>query len=113
MAENDGNDRGPVSRGGIAPQPLFAVGAVLLGSFLANFDSRLTSVGLPDLRSGCSVEILGFGVQTDASGDSKGASSDFNGEYFVTDSTHTIGGGGYRTEFTARREGSVKRKKQS
>ena len=42
MAENDGNDRGPVSRGGIAPQPLFAVGAVLLGSFLANFDSRLT-----------------------------------------------------------------------
>src|SRR4030088_1142313 len=50
MAENDGNDRGPVSRGGIAPQPLFAVGAVLLGSFLANFDSRLTSAGLPDLR---------------------------------------------------------------
>ncbi len=42
--------RGPVSRGGIAPQPLFAVAAVLLGSFLANFDSRLTTVGLPDLR---------------------------------------------------------------
>jgi MFS transporter, DHA2 family, multidrug resistance protein len=57
MAENDGNDRGPVSRGGIAPQPLFAVGAVLLGSFLANFDSRLTSVGLPDLRGAFS---LGF-----------------------------------------------------
>ena len=50
-------DRGPVSRGGIAPQPLFAVGAVLLGSFLANFDSRLTSVGLPDLRGAFS---LGF-----------------------------------------------------
>ena len=48
---------GPVSRGGIAPQPLFAVGAVLLGSFLANFDSRLTSVGLPDLRGAFS---LGF-----------------------------------------------------
>src|SRR5258708_20276321 len=57
MAENDGNDRGPVSRGGIAPQPLFAVGAVLLGSCLANFDSRLTSVGLPDLRGAFS---LGF-----------------------------------------------------
>jgi DHA2 family multidrug resistance protein len=57
MAENNGNDRGPVSRGGIAPQPLFAVGAVLLGSFLANFDSRLTSVGLPDLRGAFS---LGF-----------------------------------------------------
>ena len=57
MAENNGNDRGPVSRGGITPQPLFAVGAVLLGSFLANFDSRLTSVGLPDLRGAFS---LGF-----------------------------------------------------
>ena len=48
---------GPLSRGGIASQPLFAVGAVLLGSFLANFDSRLTSVGLPDLRGAFS---LGF-----------------------------------------------------
>ena len=56
MAEND-RDRGPVSRGGIAPQPLFAVGAVLLGAFLANFDSRLTTVGLPDLRGAFS---LGF-----------------------------------------------------
>ncbi|MGY8709872.1 MFS transporter [Bradyrhizobium sp. 18BD] len=50
MARNDDVDRGPISRGGIAPQPLFAVAAVLLGSFLANFDSRLTTVGLPDLR---------------------------------------------------------------
>ena len=56
MAENDAG-QGPLSRGGIAPQPLFAVGAVLLGAFLANFDSRLTSVGLPDLRGGFS---LGF-----------------------------------------------------
>jgi MFS transporter, DHA2 family, multidrug resistance protein len=56
MAEND-IDRGPVSAGGIAPQPLFAVGAVLLGAFLANFDSRLTTVGLPDLRGAFS---LGF-----------------------------------------------------
>src|SRR4051794_41690132 len=57
MAENDRSDHGPLSFGGIAPQPLFAVGAVLLGSFLANFDSRLTSVGLPDLRGAFS---LGF-----------------------------------------------------
>jgi DHA2 family multidrug resistance protein len=57
MAGNSEADRGPVSRGGIAPQPMFAVGAVLLGSFLANFDSRLTSVGLPDLRGAFS---LGF-----------------------------------------------------
>jgi DHA2 family multidrug resistance protein len=54
MAVND-IDRGPLSRGGVAAQPLFAVGAVLLGSFLANFDSRLTSVGLPDLRGAFSL----------------------------------------------------------
>src|SRR5260370_27659100 len=48
---------GPVSRGGIARHPLFAVAAVLLGSFLPNFDSRLTSVGLPALRGAFS---LGF-----------------------------------------------------
>ena len=57
MAENSFTDQGPRSRGGIAPRPLFAVGAVLFGSFLANFDSRLTSVGLPDLRGAFS---LGF-----------------------------------------------------
>ena len=57
MAESSDSGQGPRSRGGIAPQPLFAVAAVLLGSFLANFDSRLTSVGLADLRGAFS---LGF-----------------------------------------------------
>ena len=57
MAQSSDADHGPLSRGGIAPQPLFAVGAVLFGSFLANFDSRLTSVGLPDLRG---AKSLGF-----------------------------------------------------
>jgi DHA2 family multidrug resistance protein len=57
MAENNDADRGPVSRGGVAPQPLFAVAAVLLGSFLANFDSRLTTVGLPDLRGAFSLSF--------------------------------------------------------
>src|SRR6266849_4956366 len=57
MAESSDSGQGPRSRGGIAPKPLFAVGAVLLCSFLANFDSRLTSVGLPDLRGAFS---LGF-----------------------------------------------------
>src|ERR1700712_741857 len=57
MAENDDVDRGPVSQGGIAPQPLFAVGAVLLRTFLANFDSRLTSVGLADLRGAFSLSF--------------------------------------------------------
>jgi hypothetical protein len=46
-------------------------------------------------------------VQTDKQGNPQGSSSDFDGEYFVTDSTHTIGGSGYRTEFTARRDGPV------
>ena len=55
MAKSNDGDRGPLSRGGVAPQPLFAVFAVLLGAFLANFDSRLTSVGLPDLRGGFSL----------------------------------------------------------
>src|SRR5258708_13360470 len=57
MAESSDAGQGPRSRGDIAPQPLFAVVAVLLGSFLANFDSRLTTVGLPDLRGAFS---LGF-----------------------------------------------------
>lgn len=57
MAGSSAANAEPLSRGGIARHPLFAVAAVLLGSFLANFDSRLTSVGLPDLRGGFS---LGF-----------------------------------------------------
>src|SRR6201999_3267067 len=56
MAQNDAG-HGPVSWGGVAPQPLFAVGAVLLGAFLGNFDSRLTSVGLPDLRGAFSLSF--------------------------------------------------------
>lgn len=56
MAQGDG-DRGPVSRGGVGPRPIFAVGAVLLGAFLANFDSRLTTVGLPDLRGAFSLSF--------------------------------------------------------
>lgn len=50
MAPSKVIQSGPVSTGGIAPQPLFAVGAVLLGSFLSNFDNRLFSIALPDLR---------------------------------------------------------------
>ena len=57
MAENNVADQGPLSRGGIAPRPLFAVVAVLFGAFFANFDSRLTSVGLPDLRGGFSLSF--------------------------------------------------------
>src|ERR1700751_2221829 len=56
MAESDAS-RGPVSRGGVARRPLWAVGAVLLGAFLAHFDSRLASVVLPESLCGFS---LGF-----------------------------------------------------
>src|SRR5215813_405709 len=57
MAESNDPGHGPISLGGIAPRPIFAVAAVLLGAFLTNFDSRLTTVGLPDLRGAFS---LGF-----------------------------------------------------
>jgi phage protein D len=66
-----------------------------------------STVGLPDLRSGCALRIIGFGVKTSNTGTLTGASSDFDGEYYVTETTHTIGGGGYQTEFSARREGPV------
>ena len=49
------------------------------------------TVGLPDLRAGRKLQILKLGPR-------------FSGEYFVTESKHTIGEDGYRTEFTARRE---------
>jgi len=50
-----------------------------------------TCIGLPDLRAGQRVVIGNLG-------------SRFSGEYFVTDTTHTIGDGGYITKFNARRE---------
>lgn len=80
-----------------------------------------STVGLPDLRAGSKIEIIGFGVISGpagklasggrtaygARGNLYGASSDFDGEYYVTESTHTIGDGGYQTQFSARREGPV------
>src|SRR3984893_4339286 len=50
MAEAKCIEAGPVSAGGVSHRPMFAVGAVLLGAFLANFDSRLFTISLPDLR---------------------------------------------------------------
>jgi uncharacterized protein len=50
-----------------------------------------TTVGLPDLRAGVNVEIRGLGPR-------------FSGRYFVTETTHSIGNGGYTTKFSARRE---------
>ena len=50
-----------------------------------------TTVGLPDLRAGQRVRIVGVGAR-------------FSGTYFVTKTTHTINDSGYTTKFTARRE---------
>jgi phage protein D len=50
-----------------------------------------TTIGLPDLRAGRHVRIKGLG-------------SRFSGTYFITGTTHTIGGNGYTTQFNARRE---------
>jgi phage protein D len=50
-----------------------------------------TCVGLPDLRAGQRVKIAGLGAR-------------FSGEYFITDTTHTISDAGYITKFNGRRE---------
>lgn len=50
-----------------------------------------TCIGLTELRAGQRVLIGNLG-------------SRFSGEYFITDTTHTIGDGGYITRFNARRE---------
>jgi phage protein D len=55
-----------------------------------------TTVGLPDLRAGSRIEIGGVGAR-------------LGGTYFVTETTHTLGEGGYTTRFTARREDSAGR----
>jgi phage protein D len=58
-----------------------------------------STVGLPDLRAGRKVHIRELGER-------------FSGEYFITETTHTIGDGGYQTTFNARREKALKEKSQ-
>jgi uncharacterized protein len=85
---------------------------------LENKDKRFveatgSTIGLPDLRAGCALEIIGFGIHAVSSKDQPnvqtltGNGSDFDGSYYVTETTHTISNGGYRTDFSARREGPV------
>jgi phage protein D len=64
------------------------------------------TVGLPDLRAGRKVEIVGFRQQTQAN-QPPDPPNIVDGEYFVTETTHTVGDG-YRTEFRARREGKAR-----
>lgn len=47
--------------------------------------------GLPSLRAGSKVDVRGLGTR-------------FSGTYLVTGTTHSIGDGGYTTEFSARME---------
>lgn len=49
------------------------------------------TIGLPRLRAGRKLQIDGLGER-------------FSGLYYVTETTHTIGGSGYKTTFKARRE---------
>jgi hypothetical protein len=49
-----------------------------------------STVGHPELRACCRVEVTGIGV--------------LSGTYFLTGTTHTFDDSGYRTQFTARRE---------
>jgi phage protein D len=79
-----------------------------------------STVGLPDLRAGRKIEIVGFAERSpglrvqqeqQAAKQPPGTEQPRNlveGEYFVTETTHTLGANGYRTEFRARREGKAR-----
>lgn len=58
-----------------------------------------STIGLPDLRAGSVIEMDGMGKR-------------FSGKYFVTATTHSIGDGGYTTNFECRREGDLKGENQ-
>ncbi len=49
------------------------------------------AIGLPALRAGATVQMTGLGAR-------------FDGVYRLTQTTHTIGGSGYTTTFSARKE---------
>jgi DHA2 family multidrug resistance protein len=67
----DAISAGPVSARAPSHRPIFAVAAVLLGSFVTGFDSRFLAIGLPDLRGafglgfdeGAWLATLGIGSQ--------------------------------------------------
>jgi len=57
-------------------------------------EAKGKTVGLPNLRAGSKVVVKGLGTR-------------FSGTYLVTETTHTIGDGGYTTDFSARMEAKV------
>jgi len=64
---------------------------ILLNRFRDMVTASATTVGVPDIRAGRNVIITGAGAR-------------FSGNYFVTQTTHTIGDSGYTTQFNSRRE---------
>lgn len=54
-------------------------------------EAKGKTIGLPDLRAGCKVNILGLGTR-------------YSGTYLVTSTTHSLGDGGYTTDFSCRME---------
>ncbi len=66
--------------------------AMLVESQQGLVEASGTTIGLPDLRAGRSVNIRGTGYH-------------FDGRYSIVSSTHTLADTGYRTAFTARRIG--------
>ncbi len=65
--------------------------SILENQFRNMVTASVTSVGLPDLRAGRNVIITGAGAR-------------FSGNYFITQTSHSIGANGYTTQFNARRE---------
>ena len=63
-------------------------------------EAKGKTVGLPDLRAGVKLQIRGLGTRFSQAAGHPPFS------YLVTSTTHTIGEGGYTTDFTARMESS-------
>jgi phage protein D len=80
----------PVATQGEAEQLARSVYNDLALQFMTGTGS---TIGLPDLRAGRVVEIDGVGKR-------------FNGEYYITQATHSLGSGGYQTTFKVRRNSS-------
>jgi phage protein D len=64
--------------------------AVLASRSYAFITGQGQSIGLPALRAGINIELSGLGRR-------------FDGNYYVTDSSHRIDGGGYTTSFNVRK----------
>jgi uncharacterized protein len=62
---------------------------------------KAKTIGLPDLRAGSKVQLLGLGERF------SGKKNEPPFLFLVTDTTHTFGDGGYTTDFTARMEAGV------